>query len=267
MDHGLRAESAAEAAAVEAICADLGVPHATLTVSVPPGNLQANARAERYQALGLWARRLGLAAVATAHHADDQAETLLMRLNRGSGAAGLAGARPRGSVPGLQVPIARPLLSWRRADLAKVVEQAGLSALEDPGNADDRFERARMRKALAKASWLDVPALGKSAAHLADADEALDWAAEQEWLSQVICDKDGAVYRPQAPRAIALRVIARIIGQLADARPRGSAVARLHDALRAGRPATLAEIAARPVRDGWRFRKAPPRRPVRPKAR
>ena len=78
------------------VCTALDVPHETLTVTVPPGNLQQGARIARYAALAGWCDRGGLGALATGHQLDDQAETLVMRLNRGSGLAGLAGIRPRG---------------------------------------------------------------------------------------------------------------------------------------------------------------------------
>jgi len=181
VDHGLRPANADEAAMVAALCARLGVPHATLPVTLAEGNVQAEARAARYAALAEWMGANGLTALATAHHADDQAETLLLRLNRGSGVAGLAGVRARGQVPGTRLPLVRPLLGWRRAELAQVVTAAALVAADDPSNRDDRFDRARLRKALAEAGWIDVPALAASAAHIADADAALDWAMVREW--------------------------------------------------------------------------------------
>lgn len=260
VDHGLRAESAAEAAHVAAICGDLDVPHETLDVAVEPGNVQSAARAARYAALEQWAVRHELAALATAHHADDQAETLLLRLNRASGVAGLAGVRARGTVPGTRLPLLRPLLGWRRAELADIVAAAGLDPVDDPSNRDDRFDRARLRKALAQADWLDVPALAQSAAHLADADSALQWAAAREWAEQVERGAMGITYRPQAPRAVALRVLARIVTELDGEAPRGSAVARLFDTLLARQPASIGGLVARALPGGWSFARAPKRR-------
>ena len=260
VDHGLRAESAAEAAHVAAICGDLDVPHETLAVAVEPGNVQSAARAARYAALEQWAVRHELAALATAHHADDQAETLLLRLNRASGVAGLAGVRARGTVPGTRLPLLRPLLGWRRAELADIVAAAGLDPVDDPSNRDDRFDRARLRKALAQADWLDVPALAQSAAHLADADSALEWAAAREWAEQVERGAMGITYRPQAPRAVALRVLARIVTELDGEAPRGSAVARLFDTLLARQPASIGGLVARALPGGWSFARAPKRR-------
>lgn len=263
VDHGLRAESASEAAMVARHCARLGVPHAILAVAVAPGNLQAEARAARYAALAEWVAARELAALATAHHADDQAETLLLRLNRASGVAGLAGARARGTVPGAAIPLLRPLLGWRKTELAAIVAGAGLGAAQDPSNTDDRFDRARLRKALGAANWLDIPAIAASAAHLADADAALDWAARREWAECVSAEGLGVTYRPQAPRAIALRVLARIVTQLGGEEPRGGAVARLFDALLAGRTASIGDLVARPGPGGWTFAKAPVRKAPR----
>lgn len=260
VDHGLRPESAGEAAMVADVCARIGVVHATLPVAVADGNLQAEARAARYAALAGWMEQRGLAALATAHHADDQAETLLMRLNRASGVAGLAGVRARGPVPGTRLPLVRPLLEWRRAELTRVVADAGLSAVEDPSNEADRFDRVRLRKALAGADWIDVPALARSAAHLGDADVAIEWAARREWGEAVVKVPMGLTYRPQAPRAIALRVMARIVAELDGELPRGSAVGRLFDTLVAGQPASIGSLVARPTREGWTFMMAPKRR-------
>ena len=260
VDHGLRTESAAEAGAVAGFCADMGVPHTSLKVEVAPGNLQSQARDARYAALGRWLEERGLAALVSAHHADDQAETLLARLNRASGVAGLAGVRARGQAPGTQLPLLRPLLGWRRAELADVVAAAGATALQDPSNSDERFDRVRLRKALAGAHWLDIAALASSAAHLADADAALDWAAQREWAEAVSREGLGLTYRARAPRAIALRVLARIVDELGGEEVRGSALARLFDALRAGQTASIGNLVARATHAGWSFTRAPKRR-------
>ena len=263
VDHRLRAESAAEAEAVAALCARLGVPHAVLAVEVAAGNLQSEARAARYAALAGWMEARGLAALATAHHADDQAETLLLRLNRASGVAGLAGVRAVGQVPETRLPLLRPLLGWRRAELAGVVAAMGWTAVQDPSNLDDRFDRARLRKVLAGAEWLDVSALAASAAHLADADAARAWAAARDWSECVERGPVGLTYRPRAPRAVALRVLARIVGELDGSPARGSAVARLFDSLVARQPASIGGLVARAMADGWHFAKAPRKAPSR----
>ncbi|MET1755293.1 tRNA lysidine(34) synthetase TilS [Novosphingobium sp. RD2P27] len=260
VDHGLRAENAREAEAVAQLCAQLNLAHATLPVSLEPGNVQDAARRARYAALGEWAKDRNLGALASGHHADDQAETLIMRLNRASGVSGLAGARARGRVPGTDLLLLRPLLGWRRAELCQTVLQAGITPADDPSNADDRFDRARLRKALAQAEWLDVPAVAQSAAHLADADAALAWSADLEYGARVRRDSFGMTYRPLAPRAIALRVLTRIIRELDGTEPRGSAVARVFDAIVAGQPASIGELVVRPNAGGWSFTRAPARK-------
>ena len=264
VDHGLRPESAAEAQSVATVCDRLGIPHTTLAVQVAPtGNLQANARAARYAALGAWANTRNLGAIVTAHHADDQAETLLMRLARGAGARGLAGMRSASPVPGHPgLALLRPLLGWRKAELAAIVVRAGIDPVRDPSNADLRFERAQVRARLAAAPWLDLLALAASAAHLGEADAALDWAAVREWDEQVTQGEARLSYCPTAPRAIRLRVLERIIAVLGhEGTPRGAAIARLDDALSAGRIATLGGVRAQPKADGWWFTPAPPRKP------
>jgi len=260
VDHGLRAESADEAAQVAAICHDLGVPHATLRVTVEPGNVQSEARAARYGALVGWMERQGVAALATAHHADDQAETLVMRLNRGSGVAGLAGVRERGWVPDSEYLLIRPVLGWRRAELGAVVAQAGRHAADDPSNRNPAFDRVRVRQGLAGADWLDVDGWARSAEHLSDADAALDWAAEREYGARVTREGLGVHYRPAAPRAIAMRVIARIVEEIDGSPPRGTMVARTFDSLLARQPVSIGDVVARPGPGVWSFMKAPKRR-------
>ena len=259
VDHGLRAQSGAEAVLAGNVCRTLDVPHTVLKVEVSAGNVQAQARSARYAALAGWAEREGLAALATGHHADDQAETLLLRLARGSGVAGLAGVRARGLVPGSAAALLRPVLEFRRAELAAVVAAAGIAPAQDPSNQDDKFDRARLRKALAAADWLDVPALAASASHLADADAALDWAAQREWRECVTPAPLGVTYRPSAPRAVALRVIAQIVRELDGDDARGSAIARVFDSLLARQPASIGALVARAGPSGWTFTKAPRR--------
>lgn len=260
VDHRLRPDSASEAAMVAELCAGHGIPHEILAVQVPRGNLQDMARTARYRALGAWAKRRGLGAIATAHHADDQAETLVMRLNRASGIAGLAGVRARTNVPGYDIALLRPLLGWRRAELAELVKAAGLDAVQDPSNADLRFDRVKVREALKDCAWLDVKALAMSASHLADAEGVMLWATQREWDEAVTVNEDAIVYRPRAPRAIRMRIVGRAIAMLGGV-PRGGDVAKLIARLAAGKDGTLAGVVGRSDGAGeWTFRKEPPRR-------
>jgi tRNA(Ile)-lysidine synthase len=256
VDHGLRPESASEAIFVAALCERLGVPHAVLRPEEPfAGNLQSSAREARYRLLEEWRQDRKLDWVATAHHVQDQAETLMMRLNRGSGVGGLGGIR---SVNGR---IIRPLLGWRRAELSAVVEAAGIDPVSDPGNADDRFDRVRIRTALAAAEWIDQAALARSAAALAEADEALEWTAERLLLERATAHASEFQLDPSGlPAELSRRLLLRLLRQIDPrAMPRGRELSRLLATLESGRPATLAGIRC----SGgavWRFERAPPRR-------
>ncbi len=263
VDHGLRPEAAAEAEMVAELCARLGVPHRTLAVTLAPGNLQDQARRARYDALAEWARERGAQALATAHHADDQAETVLMRLNRASGLAGLAGIRARGTWPSTDLTLFRPLLGWRKAELKALVASTGLIPAQDPSNSDPRFDRARLREALATADWLDPAAIARSASHLAEAEEALDWAARREW-DEKVCELDGS-YRwssSSVPRAVQIRVVQMGIEALSGEYAPATAVARLVDTLDAGGRATLAGVLIDVSKGLWTFHREPPRRGI-----
>ncbi len=263
VDHGLRKESAAEAAMVARVCGGLGVPHAVLAVEVAAGNLQSEARDARYAALAGWLAARGLGALATAHHADDQAETLIARLGRSSGVAGLAGVRPRGAVPGSEIPLLRPLLGWRRSELAAVITAAGITAVDDPSNHDPRFDRVRLRQALAGVDWLDPAAIAQSAAHLADADAAIEFAVGRAWAG--VSDEGGSLrFRPgDLPVELRRRLAARMIAALASEGDgdglRGRELDRLVSELDAGRSTTLRGVRASGGAE-WLFFPAPPRR-------
>lgn len=195
VDHGLRPESAAEAQAVARFCAELGVPHASHRVTLDRGNVQDRARIARYEALGRWCEERDLQGLATAHQLDDQVETFVMRLNRGSGISGLAGIRALGLVPEVGVRLVRPLLRWRRAELAGVVRDWGWTAVRDPSNEDSAFDRVRIRKALAGADWLNPAGIERSARLLAEADATIDWVIGREYNEFVTSGDDQAVYR------------------------------------------------------------------------
>lgn len=179
VDHRLRPASAAEAQAAHEAARALGRRHETLEWRgwAGRGNLQAEARAARRRLLALWAARRSLAAVALGHTMDDQAETVLMRLGRGSGVDGLSAMAARAEAEG--TVWLRPLLGLRRAALREWLAARGLNWSEDPSNEDDRFDRVRVRRSLETLEPLGVTPEGLSATagRMRAAREALDRAA------------------------------------------------------------------------------------------
>lgn len=266
VDHALRPESASEATMVAELCASLNVPHEILAVEwpqKPASAVQERAREARYALLARWAEDRHLGAIVTAHHADDQAETLMMRLIRGAGVKGLAGMRRAARVPGSDLPLLRPLLGWRRSELERICAAAGATCVADPSNCDEQFERVRMRDALANAEWLDPGAVARSAGHLAEADAAIAWAAEVEWQRAVIESAGSLIYSPtDAPEEIVRRIVRRAVLQLAveggGADLRGVELDRLLNTLQEGGKTTLRGVLCSGGPE-WRFALAPRR--------
>ncbi len=175
VDHRLRTESAAEAASVSALCDRLGVPHATLvwTGAKPSTRLMERAREARYRLLIAHARTVGADAIVTAHHADDQAETVLFRMMRGSGIAGLAGMEAMSQREGMI--LARPLLGLAKADLVAFCRDRGALFVEDASNVDPAYARSRLRTlmgALAE-EGLNAKGLARLARRAAETEAAL----------------------------------------------------------------------------------------------
>lgn len=175
VDHGLRPEAAAEAALVAASASSLGLPHRILQWSgaKPAAGLQDAARKARYRLLEQAAVAAGCDTLVTAHHADDQLETMMMRLLAGSGPAGLAGMRafrPLG-----EITLARPLLAIGKARLVATAHAHGVPFVTDPGNADPRQGRGALRvlNRLSTVAGLSPLRLERLSARLRRADEAL----------------------------------------------------------------------------------------------
>lgn len=175
VDHGMRAGSRAEADAVAALCQQLGFAHHTLEWrgEKPRSRIQERAREMRYSLLIECARAIGADYLVTAHHADDQAETVLFRLLRGSGIAGLAGMPDLAKRDGLF--LARPLLRVSKADLVAYCDENGQAFAHDPSNLDPRFARTRLRKltALLAAEGLGAAEFDRLAQRAARMEQAV----------------------------------------------------------------------------------------------
>jgi tRNA(Ile)-lysidine synthase len=169
VDHGLRDGSAAEAAQVAAAAAERGLPFTALAADVAPrgSSLQDRARDARRAALGGLAREVGATAIALAHTADDQAETVLMRALTGATPRALAAMADRTG------PLARPLLRVWREDVVAYCAALGLVTLDDPSNADPRFLRSRVRHELIPALEAVFPAARRRLCVLADRQRRL----------------------------------------------------------------------------------------------
>ena len=176
VDHGLRKEAAREARDVRQLAAALEIEHRTLRWrgDKPKTGLPSAARDARYRLLARAAKSCGASHILTAHTRDDQAETVVMRLSRGSGIAGLAAMARQSDRDG--VVLARPFLDVPKARLVATLEKAGIAFADDPTNHDPRFTRPRLRALMPvlAAEGADARSLVRLAARLARANEALD---------------------------------------------------------------------------------------------
>lgn len=247
VDHGLRPEAFEEAKRVCQIAKRLNVSHDTLSWDGwdGQGNLQARAREARYDLMSRWAREKGIAVLALGHTADDQAETVLMRLARASGVDGLAGIQRRRMVNG--VTLVRPLLDVSRADLQSYLTAHEQNWIDDPSNSDLRFERVRVRSASSQldALGLSVHVLADVAHNMSKAREALDWytfIAAREFVQVDGGDILIELRRFRTlPDEIARRLLVQSLCWIGGGAymPRRDAVRETIAAIRAGKTATL----------------------------
>jgi tRNA(Ile)-lysidine synthase len=276
VDHGLRAESAREATTVKRLSARFGVPHRTLRWSgaKPRTGLQQAARIARYRLLAEAAVRVGFAHIVTAHTLDDQAETVLLRLARGSGLTGLA-AMARGTplFGERSILLVRPLLGIPKARLLATLAAAKIAFADDASNRDPRFTRARLRTilpALAR-EGLDARRLSLLAWRVRRAEAAIEFAVHAARLAL-----SPGPWEPQGPVAfdserfatlpaeVGLRLLGRAIGHTGDEGPVELAklealYAALHDA--SGRlRRTLAGALITLTQDRLTIERAPRRR-------
>jgi tRNA(Ile)-lysidine synthase len=243
VDHGLRPEAAAEAARVGSWLAARGIRHRVLAWRPPSGlrNVQAAARDARYELLLGWCASAGCLHLLTAHHREDQAETLLLRLARGSGLDGLAGMASCRETTACR--LLRPLLAVPRARLAASLRDAGQDWIEDPSNRDEAYARVRLRAGagLLAREGLGPARLAVTARHLGRARAALEDGVTRLLARAVRLHPGGfaeleADRLAGAPPEIALRALARIAATIgaADHPPRLDRLERLYRALRGG---------------------------------
>ncbi len=248
VDHGLRPEAADEAAGVAEFCQSLNVPHTVLTWGKwdGTGNLQDQARRARYDLLTNWAKSNDIAVLAVGHTADDQAETVLMRLSRSAGVDGLSGMSAVRTENGIS--LIRPLLGCGRDELRDFLTQQGVSWIDDPSNEDDRFDRIRARRVMAELAPLGITVQGVAdvAQNMLRAREALDWYTFLAARDLATVHGGCVVMDPRKfrilPEEIARRLLVRALGWIGGAEypPRRQPLMDLLDKTRHGQGATLA---------------------------
>jgi len=253
VDHGLRAESAAEARLTQRRLKARGIAAAILTWRgrKPSQGRQEAAREARYRLMAAWCARQGVRDLLLAHHQEDQAETFLLRAARGSGITGLGAMKPARMLSA-DLRLIRPLLDLPKARLRATLQALGQEWIEDPSNADPAYARVRARRMLAGMAPDAAGLIARSAAHAAEAAEALDWAARAVIEARAAIDPAGGYWLdPGAfdalPDEIARRALLLLLAQAGGQAlpPRGEALEKLLSALRAPdfRGATLARCA------------------------
>jgi tRNA(Ile)-lysidine synthase len=250
VDHGFRPESKREALAVKRLARRLGVPHRTLSWRgrKPKTGLQEAARDARYRLLAQAAARTGYEYVLTAHTLDDQAETVLFRLARGSGLTGLAGMARAAPIPaggGAAIFLVRPLLRISKARLVATLRAAGVTHSEDPTNSDPRFTRTRLRALLPELAreGLDARGLSRLAARMRRAEATIEFAvaAARAALAPGPWRERGPIAFATArfadlPAEVALRLLGRAVTHAGNEGPvELGKLELLYDALRSAR--------------------------------
>lgn len=298
VDHGLRPEARREATSVKRLATSLGVSHRTMRWigAKPKTGLQEAARRERYRLLAVAAAKMKACHILTAHTLDDQAETVLFRLARGSGLGGLAAMARISPLPHFASPspthkesciaLVRPLLDIPKARLIATLRDAEIPFVEDPSNSDPRFARVRLRAVMPAlaAEGMTSARIGQLALRLKRANDAIEAAVDA--LANALAPALGASDRragepitiaasdwAKAPAEIRLRVLGRLVAMTGDEgdvelgklEACERAVIAHHQARAPGRfRRTLAGASIALAGDRLTIARAPPRRKPRP---
>lgn len=257
VDHQLRPESAGEAAYVADICARLGVPHIILTPDEPiVGNLQSSARTARYALLQRAADACACTHIATAHHADDQLETILMRLARGSGVDGLSAIRTRNG------RLIRPLLGFTKQELVSLCKSAGIETVSDPSNDNADFARVAMRQYLASADHpFSAERATRTASAIAEASDALAWMTDRLVQERITAQNDEISCDPRGlPAELKRRLLLRALAMMDPLlEPRGDAIGLVLSKIENNASTMIGDIICKGG-PHWQFARAPARR-------
>ena len=232
VDHGLRKESKGEAAAVARLARKLNIPHRTVRWNgrKPSTGVQEKARAARYRLLGEAAQRAGAAHILTAHTLDDQAETVLIRMSRGSGLTGLGAMTRIAPLPPdgkSLVVLVRPLLDITKARLIATLDIAKIPYADDPSNRNPRFARSRLRGVMGALAeeGLDATRLAQLARRLKRAEGAIEAAVDRAMNEMTVeLSPPGSLCIEASrfadlPAEIALRLLGRAVARAGDEGP------------------------------------------------
>ncbi|APG62337.1 tRNA lysidine(34) synthetase TilS [Sphingorhabdus lutea] len=260
IDHQLRSEAAQEADYVAQICSQIGMPHFIEKITVSRNaNIQSSARAERYKALHRIADAQNGQWILTAHHADDQLETMMMRLARGSGIDGLSGVRPQNG------NIIRPLLNFTKDELQQICDDAAIAPIIDPSNQNVDFDRVRFR------NWLSQPqtpinaiSAAQSAHALQQANDAISWSSDILWAQHHAQSNDIIMLKnmEKLPHIYQRRLVLRAISCIEnDVKIRGEQLSMIIENLLSMKKATIGDIIYYNKQSVWTFETAPKRAP------
>lgn len=252
VDHGFRTASAMEVQFVRQLCDERSIPCNIITLGLKSGSgNQERARMARYSAMAAWAKENDLAALVTGHHANDQAETMIMRLNRGVGIKGLGGMREISTTP-CGFPLWRPFLNVRRDELVEYVMANGIVPINDPSNQDEHYERVRIRNAMTEV--FDPLGFAKTAQILESTNNAIEWMVDQVWDRVELSSNEIKWKAEPIPEIMQHRILERVLDHFGKRPKRGGAIPVWLNQIKSCGSASLAGVIGNTRKPVWTFK-------------